>query len=295
MESMEINTIKPGKPGKPGKLDHKLSYKSHKPKKSYKLKVAFGELPQKHPDTVNFPKEVPRYLTHVVFLNNLIFKPENDTLHSRCDHNKQYEIYEDDKYICVPMPDRSNPEELLKICKDFFNFLNIIIKRMLNITTGKDFNKIYQNLKSFINIRRNLILKIKDIITKRHPSKIDEDETQFFQPDTNDTKFRSRATIKGEKTIECLRDSSCKDRESALEVEEEVKRYLSKPPTIFRRDPSVLSDYFDSDNDSDGEGIVTHPKGGLYKTKNNKTKNKNNKSNNKTKNKNNKTKNKNSR
>lgn len=144
------------------------------------------------------------------------------------------------------MPDRNDPEQLLQICEDLYDFLNFIIKQMLRVPSGHNFKSLQDNIGKLIAIRTKVSDKIKCIIDNRGTVNISE--KCFFQPDTLGDKFTLKLTTKRKETVDLSTDTDNRYPPSAAATEADVISYLSSPCTISGYSPTDLSD----DDDMDG-------------------------------------------
>jgi len=245
---------------------------NNKSKKAHR--VSFLKESDKNPskDRVKFPEGRrcdARYMIHLKFLFKLVFNPPTvDITNEKCPDDNQYQVFEDGKYICLPMPNRNDSEQLLKICNDLYNFLNFIINEMLSVPSGHNFKSLQDNIRKLIAIRTKVLDKIKSIIDNRGIVNISE--RVFFEHDTLGDNFKIRLTKKIEETALLSGDTANRYPPSAAATEAEVKSYLSSPCTIPRYDPTDLSD-----NEDMYGGLFIKK----YKNKSRKNKSRKNKSN----------------
>jgi hypothetical protein len=219
--------------------------------------VRFKKGSDKDPYRVKFPEGRrcdARYMIHLKFLYNLVFKPPtgptDDITNENCPHpDKKYQVFENGEYKCVEMPNRNDPEQLLRICKHLYKFLNFIIKEMLRVPSGHNFKSLQDNIRKLIAIRTNVINKIKSIIDTRGTVNISE--SSFYKDDTIGYKFTTKLTQKIQDTVELSRDTDNRYPPSAAATEADVKCYLLTLPTIPGYEPTDLSD-----DDMDGGSFI---------------------------------------
>ena len=223
-------------------------------------------------DRVKFPEGRrcdARYMIHLKFLFKLVFNPPTvDITNENCPHpDKKYQVFENGEYKCVEMPNRHDPEQLLRICKDLYKFLNFIIKEMLRVPSGHNFKSLQDNIRILIGIRTKVFNKIKSIIDTRGTVNISE--SSFYKDDTIGDKFTTKLTKKMNETVNLSRDTDNRYPPSAAAIEDDVKTYLLSPCTIPRYEPNDLSD-----DDMDGGSFIKKYKNKSNKNKSNKRKSK---------------------